>query len=298
MRDLPAIDNLLCFEAAARLLSFRAAAKSVALTPAAVGQRIKQLEEQLGVRLFERSSRSVQLTEAGRALLPVARECIASGRRCALAVRGALGEARVEVVLGTRFELGMSWLVPSLPGLDEALGGLTIHLHFGSGPEILEALAARRIDCAVTSARLADVGLTALRLHEERYVFVGAPALLARTPLDAPEHAEAHTLLDIDPSLPLLRYFGAALDDPGLRFAGFRWLGLGAAIAELTRQGAGVAVLPRHMVERDLESGALVQLLPQLTLQTDYFRLVYRVGDTRDALFAELAEALAARPIR
>ena len=51
-------------------------------------------------------------------------------------------------------------------------------------------------------------------------------------------------------------------------------------------------------VVTDTTSGALVQLLPQLTLQSDYFRLVYRVGDTRDALFAELAEALAARPIR
>ena len=46
---LPSIDSLRCFQAAARLLNFRAAARSVALTPAALGQRIQKLEEQLGV---------------------------------------------------------------------------------------------------------------------------------------------------------------------------------------------------------------------------------------------------------
>src|SRR5689334_25354523 len=61
-------ESLRCFLAAARLLNFRNASRAVALTPAAFGQRIRQLEEQLGVELFARTTRSVSLTERGIAL--------------------------------------------------------------------------------------------------------------------------------------------------------------------------------------------------------------------------------------
>src|SRR3954463_5446158 len=79
---LPSIDSLRCFEAAARLLNFRAAARAVALTPAALGQRIQKLEEQLGVSLFRRTTRSVTLTEAGLSLLPYAEQCLTTAREC------------------------------------------------------------------------------------------------------------------------------------------------------------------------------------------------------------------------
>src|SRR5437773_2384277 len=69
---LPSTENLRAFDAAARLLSFRAAARTVALTPAAFGQRIRQLEDQLGVALFRRTTRSVALPDPGLALLPEA----------------------------------------------------------------------------------------------------------------------------------------------------------------------------------------------------------------------------------
>ena len=70
---IPSIENLRCFDAAARLLRFRAAAKAVALTPAALGHRIRQLEDELGVKLFERTTRTVRLTAEGLAVLPHAR---------------------------------------------------------------------------------------------------------------------------------------------------------------------------------------------------------------------------------
>ena len=68
---LPSLENLRCFLAGAQALNFRAAAKAVHLTPAAYGARIQQLEEQLGVRLFARTTRHVALTEAGHALVAV-----------------------------------------------------------------------------------------------------------------------------------------------------------------------------------------------------------------------------------
>ncbi|MGB1274442.1 MAG: LysR family transcriptional regulator [Nannocystaceae bacterium] len=293
------MDSLVCFEAVAHLLSFRAAARSVALTPAALSQRVKQLEQQLSAKLFERSTRSVQLTDAGRAMLPVARAAIAAGRECAEVVRGQRGPAPLQLTIGTRFELGMSWVVECLDTLAENYPHLTVHLYFGSGPEILDRLHARRLDCIVTSARLADASLDAIKLHEESYMFVGAPALLQQQPFNTVADACGHTLIDIDPSMPLYRYFASATSEAQtLRFGKFRWLGLGAAIRMQVLAGRGVAVLPVHMVEAEIEAGTLVRLLPNIQPHTDYFRLVFRSDDLHQNIYADIAKTLRSIPIR
>src|SRR3990172_2802761 len=95
--QLPPLDALRCFGEAARLLNFRAAARSVALTPAALGQRIRQLEEQLGAQLFPRTPRSVVLTEAGLALVPYAQRALAAAADCVRAGRGEVGPAPLEL---------------------------------------------------------------------------------------------------------------------------------------------------------------------------------------------------------
>jgi LysR family glycine cleavage system transcriptional activator len=297
--DLPSTESLRCFLAAAERLNFRAAARAVALTPAALSQRIRLLEQQLGAPLFQRTTRSVQLTPAGLALLPRARACLAEAAACVQVVGGEGAPPAVELTLGTRFELGMSWIVPLLPTLKAALPQVTLHLYFGSGNEIVERLRAGLIDCAVTSAEVADVRLAGARLHEERYAFVAAPRLLRRVPLARPEDASRHVLLDIDLGLPLFRYFSAAEGAPGLpRFAGYRWLGLGAAVKALVLAGEGVAVLPEYMIEAELRLRRLRRVFPSVTPRTDYFRLVHRADDPRAATYDALAELLGQAPIR
>ena len=83
---IPDVDNLRCFLAAAQLLNFRSAARSVALSPAALGQRIRQLEHEVGSQLFHRTTRSVVLTEAGLNLVPHARRALEALGDCARAV--------------------------------------------------------------------------------------------------------------------------------------------------------------------------------------------------------------------
>jgi LysR family glycine cleavage system transcriptional activator len=296
--ELPALDSLRCFVAAAERLNFRAAAQSVALTPAALSQRIRQLEEQLGAPLFRRTTRSVQLTEAGLGLLPRARACLAEAAACLQAARGE-GLPPAELTLGTRFELGMSWIVPMLPRIASALPQVSLHLYFGSGSEIVERLRAGLLDCAVTSANIHDARIAEARLHEERYAFVGAPKLLRKTPLAQADDAARHVLLDIDVGLPLLRYFGDAAGAPALpRFGRYRWLGLGAAVKAMVLAGEGVAVLPVYMIEEELARGRLRRLFPQVALRSDYFRMIFRADDPRAAIHQALAGVLAQEPIR
>ena len=102
---LPSLDSFRCFVEVATRLSFRAAARAVALTPAAVSTRIRQLEEQVGQPVFVRTTRSVELTDAGAALLPAAKEALAKAERALAVARGELGPPPLDVTIGTRHEL-------------------------------------------------------------------------------------------------------------------------------------------------------------------------------------------------
>src|SRR6185436_17174021 len=126
---LPSIENLRCFLAAARLLNFRKAARSCALTPAAFGQRIKHLEDELGVALFQRTTRSVTLTEPGIALVPLAQKVLASAEECVRSARGETGPPPMELVLGTRHELGLSWILPQYDALLAERPWLHMHIY-------------------------------------------------------------------------------------------------------------------------------------------------------------------------
>ncbi len=294
---LPSIESLRCFVEAARLLNFRKAARKVALTPAAFGARIRQLEEQLGTPLFQRTTRVVTLTERGLALLPYARTCLDAAEDCVRAARGDKGAPITEIILGTRHELGLSWVLPQLGPLSEKLPHVELHLYFGSGPDLLIRVRTAEVDCAITSARFSDTKLDSISLHKESYVFVGAPALLERTPLTKPEHALRHTLLDASTEMPLFSYFRDAQKST-YEFGRIVRLGAIGAIRERALAGAGVAVLPEYLIDGDLKKKRLSRIMPNVSPLADYFRLVFRGDDPRRSLFEALAKHLADAPLR
>jgi DNA-binding transcriptional LysR family regulator len=296
--NLPSIDSLRCFAAAAKLLNFRAAARSVALTPAAFGQRIKQLEDQLGAQLFVRTTRSVRLSTAGLALLPAAQRAIASVEECARVVATEDALPPMDLVLGTRHELGLSWILPQIDRLKQLHPSLEIHLYFGSGADLVNRVRAMQIDCAVTSTRLADPKLEGLRLHREDYVFVGAPSLLARVPFKTAEDASRHTLVEVDDDMSLFRYWRDAPKGSMLSFAKLVRFGTIEAIRQRILAGAGVGVLPKYLVEGDLEAKRLRVVLPSVTPLHDFFRLVVRSDDPRRTMFEKLAASMAEVPLR
>jgi DNA-binding transcriptional LysR family regulator len=296
---LPSLDSLRCFVEAARTLNFRAAARSVALTPSALGQRIRQLEDQLGQELFARSTRRVTLTRAGRDLVPYAERALASVGECVRAAQGHAAPAPIDLVIGTRYELGMSFLLPLLPALESAHPGLTLHLYFGSSTDLLVRIRSLDIDCGIGSMRVTDLRLDAIDLHEEEYVFVGQPRLLARRPLRRVEDTAVHTLIDAHPDLPLLGYLRSVVPRADqLRFARVVRMGTIDAIRACVLRGVGVAVLPLYFVKRDLAVRRLARVLPGLALAHDHFRMIFRRDDARRALFEKLASQIRSAPLR
>jgi LysR family transcriptional regulator, glycine cleavage system transcriptional activator len=298
---LPAIDSLTCFAEAARLLNFRAAARAVALTPAALGQRIRQLEQQVGRQLFQRTTRRVTLTEAGLALLAPARAALDAAAACGPAARGELGAAPLDLVLGTRHELGMSWIVPMLPRLAREQPRITFHLYFGSSADLLARVRTAEIDAAVGSMRITDSHLDYTRLHREAYAFVAARRLVRDRPLRGPEDAAAHTLIDSQASLSLFGYFrDAPAASPrwtGVRFGRVLRIGTIAAIRHLVLRAEGVAVLPVYLIAGDLAAGRLVRVQPRVRLLDDHFRLVFRGDDPRRAVYEAVAAVMRDVPL-
>lgn len=295
---LPSVDSLRCFVEAARLLNFRAAARVVALTPAALGQRIKQLEDQVGHQLFRRNSRSCVLTEAGLALLPHARATLESAAACVRAGRGELAAAPLDLVIGTRHELGMSWVVPMLPLLERANPRMTVHLYFGSGTDLLIRVRTREISCAIGSMRVHDPRIDALRLHPEAYVLVAHPSLLARVPLRKNDDSARHTLIDLNPELPLFAYWRDAPMGQALRFERVLSMGTTAAVRQLVIDGAGVAVLPRYLIAPDLKAGRLVPVLRRVKPVEDHFRLYFLTDDPLRSVYERVAEVMRAQPLK
>lgn len=296
---LPPLDALRCFCEAARLLNFRAAARAVDLTPAALGQRIRQLEDLLEAKLFHRTTRTVQLTDAGKQLLPFAQQTLDAAQECLRLSGGEVGPTPVEIVLGTRHELGLSWIVPMLPKLQERNPGLTVHLYFGSGSDLVQRTRSHQIHCAVTSSVLAEPKLDSELLHLEEYVFVAAPSLVSELPLENESDAKEHVLIDISAGLPLYRYWK---DSPeafsATAFGATRRMGTIAAIRELVLRGKGVAVLPSYFVFDDLQAGDLVEVLPEVRATSDHFRLVFRADDPHRHLYEAIAEAMRVEPLR
>ncbi len=286
------LDSLRCFAAVAATAHFGVAARTVGLSPAAFSERVRRLEEDLGCVLLHRTSRRVHLTDEGQRLLSHAHALLADAARCADVARGATTPAPYELTIGTRYELGLSWLAPLIQPLADARPERTLHLAMGDTDALLDGLERGRIDAAVLSARITRPHLRYAALHQETYTFVGAsPFSLA----DAPRA----TLCDVSPDTPLFRYLADALPDGRiLRFGRYQYLGGIGAIRHLVLDGAGVAVLPRYFIADDLAAGRLRDLLPDVPLASDWFRLVWRAGHVHEPRLEALAEALRAAPLR
>lgn len=294
---LPDPDSLRCFVALCETSHFRLASERVHLSPAAFSDRIKRLEEDLGVALFERHTRSVRLTDAARRLLPHARALLDEAARCAAVARDDIAPVPIELTLGTRYELGLSWLCPLIPELAAARPGRTIHLYMGDTDALIERLERGRVDAIVTSARLSRPHLRTARLHEETYTFV-ARADRAE-PFSSPQDAAQSVLIDATPDLPLTRYLLDALPDGGAwRFGSYLYMGGIGGVRAAVLGGQGVAVLPAYFVAEDLAAGRLVALRPDLGLPSDWFRLVWRADHPREGELQRLGTALAAAPLR
>ncbi|MCJ1883988.1 transcriptional regulator GcvA [Pseudomonas sp. LA21] len=300
-RPFPGIRSLRTFEAAGRHLNFTRAAEEVGLTPAAVSHQIKELEDQLGLTLFTRTSRSIQLTPGGALLLEAAAESLDLLRRATVRARRLSRSAeQLRVSLTARF--ATHWLLPRLPAFRALHPGLK--LSFDVSDELRD-FAVDDIDLAIRFGSGHYPGLRAERLFDTLIVPVCCPSLLTEgPPLREPRDLLAHTLCFVDcetegaPWPDWARWMTAAgMED----FDASNCVAFDdtSHVVQAVLEGGAVGLADRALVSRELEQGLLVQPFELgVPVAEDYaYNLVYpqasaddpRVIAFRDWALAELA---------
>ncbi|ATA56567.1 transcriptional regulator [Variovorax boronicumulans] len=285
-RLIPGTRALRTFEAAGRHLNFTRAAEEVGLTPAAVSHQIKEIEEQLGVVLFTRTSRSIRLTPAGAVWFEATADALDTLRRAAgRARRMARGAATLRLSTSARF--ATNWLLPRLPQFRAANPGLEL------GFDISDALRnfdADDIDVAIRFGNGQDPGTRAQRLFDTVIVPVCSPRLLASgPPLATPRDLFQHTLCYVDwktdgmvwPNWPM---WMAAAGIEG--FDDSRCIGFADSsdVVRAVTESGMVGLADLDMIGADLAQGRLVRLFDiGVPMAAGYaYHLVYPEGSARD----------------
>jgi LysR family glycine cleavage system transcriptional activator len=258
---LPPLSALRAFEAAARLLSFSKAADELNVTPAAVSHQIAALEADLGVRLFNRLSRAVELTASAQVLLPGLSEAFAGIQASVRRLRAHNDTGTLNVTASPSF--AGKWLVQRLFRFQEIAPEVDVRI---SASDAVVDLMRGDFDVAIRYGTGRYSGLTVELLLKNEVFPACSPDLLRRgPPLETPADLRHHQLLhdqavDRDPLVPTWAMWlkAAGVGDmpavPGLTL-NTNILALEAAIA-----GHGVTLAYSTTAAADLAAGRLVRL--------------------------------------
>ncbi len=300
MSVLPPMNAMRAFEAAARCGSFARAAAELHVTPAAVSQQIRNLEEMLGVKLFAREGRGIALTQAGAAGLDRLSQAFELVGEAAAAMRRNRPDRTLRISAPPGFS--SKWLAPRLNRFNDAHPDIDIWI---AAEDRVIDLDAGNVDLAIRYGRGGYKGLNAVLLLGEYVRPVCSPAFLrAHAGLDDPAALDGVRLLhDLSPES---REDGADWGDwfasrgafgvdaaHGARFDQSA-LALDAAIA-----GAGVALGRRALTHDDVVAGRLATIFAEgaLALEAGYHFIWSRARrlSAQASVFADWLRAEAVR---
>ncbi|WP_075215785.1 transcriptional regulator GcvA [Mongoliimonas terrestris] len=251
--SIPSIAALLAFESAGRHLSFSRAAAELHLTQGAISRQIRQLEDALGVPLFERVNQRVILTDAGRSYL---RDITPLMEGLAVATRKVMSGVGAEATLNLAVlpTFATRWLMPRLPAFLSAHPEVTVNFTVRLAPF---DFAEDTQDAAIHHGEATWPGAVCEHLCREAVVPVAAPDIRARYSVAAPADLAALPLLHQSTRPDAWRdWFAMAGVETAAAYRGARFDQF-AMIAEAAAAGLGVALVPRFLVESELQSGRL-----------------------------------------
>ncbi|WP_244979283.1 LysR family transcriptional regulator [Cupriavidus plantarum] len=261
------LNELVAFVALADTGSFAAAGRQLGRDPTAVSRRLTAMEERMGVRLAERSTRKVALTEAGQTYLdrirPLLHELQAAGGE---AVAFAGGEARGHLRVALPGNFGRLWLTPLIVDFLHAHPRVTIEVDTSNR---FVDLIGERFDLAIRLGELPDSRLVARKVADRRRLVCASPAFLER-------HRDIRSPQDLGRA-PCLCYtgrrdpyrwnfVGPGKEKTGVTVAGPLASDDGELLVEAAVRGLGVLYTSDWYASRELANGGLVELFPEWSL--------------------------------
>ncbi|WP_227370827.1 LysR substrate-binding domain-containing protein [Halomonas sp. M20] len=274
MSDLPPLRSLQVFEAVGRYVSIAEAARRLAISPAAVSQQVKLLEDALGLRLIEKDGRKIRLTQVGKKYHGSCSEAFES-------LRIASAEAKYKkkgnsLSISVLPSLLSTWLLPSINDWHRQNPGLDMRLE-GSHAE--PELGGNEIDFRITYSDRAREAENATELFRDCVFPVCSPTLLTqKMPLENPEDILQYPLLSIDwlpkfSSPPSWRdwFEYQQIVDRSINDS-YRVYSLSAMAIQAAIKGQGFVLAQYAMVGQELEAGRLVApFLKPLSLPSSYY---------------------------
>jgi DNA-binding transcriptional LysR family regulator len=248
------------FIAVGELESFAAAARRLDISPAAVTRAVSALEEQIGVKLLLRTTRSVRLTEAGSRYLEDTRNILASIHEANEAASGINATPKGELAITAPILFGKKFVMPCIVRYLQQYPEVDVSAYF---LDRVVNMVEEGMDVAVRIGPLPDSGLKALRVGRVRRMLCASPDYLARTgepkhPSDLPEHAVIATT-NLSPRTGWR--FGLA-DEPTLvRMKPRLTVTSNDAAIAAAVGGLGIARLLSYQVVDELDSGQLKVIL-------------------------------------
>jgi len=246
--------HLRSLEAVARHGSFTKAADELHLAQSAVSQHVRRLEAELGVEVFRRNSRSVDLTAEGELVLAYAQRVLREVEGLHSELEELTGLLRGEVRVGGMYPTGVYDLAGVLADFRAQHPGVSIHMVEDTQDELLERLRRDELDCVFTAVDTDRIGndFAATLLWEDEFVVAMAPDHpLAARPRVTLEELAREDLIAYRENSALRMRLERKMSERGLAPRNALVTTEMGAVRILASKGLGVAVLPRCVAEED-----------------------------------------------
>jgi DNA-binding transcriptional LysR family regulator len=265
---LERLTGLVAFARAGSLGSYTAAARALSISPSAVSKSVQRLEQQLGLTLFTRTTRSLTLTPEGRALHQRALRLLQDADEIEQAASAARGEPSGILKVTAPLPIGLHLLCPALPRFRERYPRVSIDLRLND--QIVD-LMEEGIDVAIRVGELADSSLVSRRLAPNLLCAYASPSYLARrgTP-ESPDQLVGHECINVrfQSSGQLLRWQFAidgriveVTPEPGVT------VDASDGVLAVAAAGGGIGVSPTYIAAPYVARGELVPILARFAVE-------------------------------
>ena len=293
MSRLPDFEALAIFAKVVEMRSFAAAAAELALSKATVSKAVGRLEERLGARLFNRTSRRIALTDAGRSLSERAARLLIDGEAAESEALAQSASPRGLVRLAVPMTFGVRAVAPILPEFLAKYPEVSIDLHLS---DATVDLIGEGFDVGLRIGSLPDSSLVARRLCAMPRYTVASPAYLKQHGRPThPMHLAQHRCLGYAYlSTPgVWHYTNAAGEQAAVRTSGQMRVNNGEALLPALIAGLGIADLPEFIVGDAIAAQQVEVILKDWTQREGAVHLVMPPGGPRPARVEVLIDYLA-----
>lgn len=270
----------------ARLGTFAAAADKLNTTQPGISARISELEERLGAKLFQRNGRAANLTPAGRELVREYQPVWEKLQGILLRTAGfdqIRGIARVGAG-----EIAAATCLPSfVADMKKRWPELTLEIDIELTANMVQALLGGKIDIAFTAGTVAHPALEATSIGTVDLLWVASPQVVAQ--IESRQSEPSLSPWSLPGHSPIYQIMKTALENFPVRLGSVNLCNNVRTMIDIVAQGTGFALMPKSMVQPQLNLGTLVAVKNQPPVAPLFFQVVMRAGEG-DPIIKEIVD--------